>query len=82
LFSLLGRVNIVAVHDNGGGAAAVVTVLRDRIRKAMTAPDQVQRYAKRGLDIIASTPGQFAAHLASEPGRWASVVKQGRMRAA
>lgn len=74
--------NIVAVHDKRGGAAAVVTVLRDRIRKAMTAPDQVQRFAERGPDIIASTPGQFGAHLASEPGKWGSVVKQGGMRAA
>ena len=59
----------------------VVTLLNDRVRKVMTAPDQVQRLEERGLDVIASSPEQFAAHLAVELKKWGAVVKDRGMRA-
>jgi tripartite-type tricarboxylate transporter receptor subunit TctC len=60
---------------------AVVTLLSDRLKKAMAAPDQQKRFADRGLDIVASTPEEFAAHLAAEQKKWGRVIKERGMRA-
>jgi tripartite-type tricarboxylate transporter receptor subunit TctC len=59
----------------------IVVMLSDRIRKTMNAPDQMQRYRERGLDVIASTPDEFAAHLKSELQKWGSVIRERSMRA-
>jgi tripartite-type tricarboxylate transporter receptor subunit TctC len=59
----------------------IVLMLSDRIRKTMTAADQTQRYHERGLDVIASTPDEFAAHLRSEVQKWGRVIKERGMRA-
>lgn len=59
----------------------VMALLNERIRAAMTAPDQVKRLEDRGLDVIASTPEAFTAHLATEIKKWAVVVKERGMRA-
>jgi tripartite-type tricarboxylate transporter receptor subunit TctC len=59
----------------------IVLMLNDRIRKTMTAADQMQRYHERGLDVIASTPDEFAAHLRSEVQKWGRVIKERGMRA-
>ena len=47
----------------------------------MTAPDQMQRFHERGLDVIASTPEAFAAHLKKELEKWGRVIKERGMRA-
>lgn len=59
----------------------IVTLLNDRIRKTMTAPEQVQRFHDRGLDVIASTPDEFSAHLKKELEKWGTVIKERGMRA-
>jgi tripartite-type tricarboxylate transporter receptor subunit TctC len=59
----------------------VINVLSDGIRKAMTSSDQRRRLEDRGLDVIASTPEQFASHLARELKKWGAVVKERGMRA-
>lgn len=59
----------------------IVVMLSDRIRKTMTAPDRMQRYRERGLDVIASTPDEFAAHLKSELQKRGSVIRERGMRA-
>jgi len=64
-----------------GTPRAIVTMLNERIRKVMTAPDEVKRLEERGLDIIASTPEEFGAHLSSELKKWGTVVKERGMRA-
>jgi tripartite-type tricarboxylate transporter receptor subunit TctC len=60
---------------------AVIAVLNDRLKKAMTAPDQVKRFEERGLDIIASTPEEFSAHLQSEYKKWGRVIRERGMKA-
>ena len=60
---------------------AIVVLLSDGIKKTMTAPDRMQRYRERGLDVIASTPDEFAVHLKSELQRWGSVITERGMRA-
>ena len=60
---------------------AVIAVLNDRLKKAMTAPDQVKRFEERGLDIIASTPEEFSVHVQSEYKKWGRVIKERGMKA-
>ena len=64
-----------------GTPPTIVTLLSDRIRKTMTTPDQRQRYHERGLDVIASTPDEFAAHLRNELQKWGRVIRERGMRA-
>jgi len=47
----------------------------------MAAPDQAKRFADRGLDVIASTPEEFAAHVQSEYKKWGKVIKERGMKA-
>jgi tripartite-type tricarboxylate transporter receptor subunit TctC len=60
---------------------AIVALLNDRLKKAMAAPDQAKRFADRGLDVIASTPEEFSAHLAAEHKKWGRVIRERGMRA-
>ena len=41
----------------------------------------MERFAKEGAELVASSPAQFAAHIKSELARWARVVKDSGMRA-
>lgn len=60
---------------------AVVSVLSEKVRATLRTPEQTQRFADRGLDLLASTPDELAAHLASEIKRWGPVFKERGMRA-
>lgn len=64
-----------------GTPRAVVVLLNERLKKAMAAPDQMQRFAERGLDVIASSPEEFSAHLQSEYKKWGRVIRERGMRA-
>ncbi len=59
----------------------VVMLLNDRLKKTMAAPDQVRRFNDRGLDVIASTPEEFAAHLQSEYKKWGALIRERGMKA-
>ena len=59
----------------------IVALLNDRIRKTLTAPDQQKRFEARGLDVIASSPEEFAAHVLSEHRKWGRVIKERGMKA-
>jgi tripartite-type tricarboxylate transporter receptor subunit TctC len=59
----------------------IVALLNDRIRKTLTAPDQQKRFQARGLDVIASSPEEFAAHVLSEHKKWGRVIKERGMKA-
>ena len=59
----------------------VIAVLNERLKKTMAAPDQRKLFEERGLDIIASTPEEFAAHLQSEHKKWGRVIKERGMKA-
>ncbi len=64
-----------------GTPRAIVDTLNSSIRKALTAPDQVKFYEERGLTVIASTPEEAAAHLASEQKKWERVIKERGIKA-
>ena len=60
---------------------SVIAVLSDKIRTTLRAPEQVQRFADRGLDLVAGTPDELGAHLKSEVQKWGKVIKERGMRA-
>ena len=64
-----------------GTPAPVVAALNGHIVKAMRSPEVVKRVAQEGADIIAGSPGEFAAYVKSELQRWAAVVKAAGVRA-
>ena len=54
---------------------AIVAKLHDEIVRVLKMPDTRQRLASQGADVVASTPGEFAAYIKSETERWAKVIK-------
>jgi len=64
-----------------GTPRAVVTLLNERVRQTMTAPDQAKRFGDLGLDVVASTPEEFSAHLSRELKKWGPVIRERGMRA-
>lgn len=61
--------------------APVVALLSAAVRKVMTAPEQARRFNDVGVDVIASSPEEFAVHLKSEYQKWGRVIKERGMRA-
>ncbi len=64
-----------------GSPPAVLGVLSEKVRATLRAPEEIQRFSDRGLDVVASTPDELGAHLRSEIKRWGPVFKERGMRA-
>ncbi len=64
-----------------GTPRAITTLLNDRLRKILSAPEQVQQFSQKGIDIIASTPEDAAIHLKREMDKWSRVIKERDVRA-
>ena len=60
---------------------ALVDRLNRDIVKVLRDPVNQDRFASLGLDVIASTPAEFGADVASEVVRWAKVVKAANIKA-
>lgn len=58
-----------------------IAALNGHFRNALRAPEMTARFAREGVDIIASTPEQFGGHLRAELVKWAKVVKEGGFKA-
>lgn len=59
----------------------IVVLLNEQIKKVLTAPGQAQVWQERGLDVIASSPEEFAAHLDAEQKKWGRVIKERGIKA-
>ena len=64
-----------------GTPREIVALVNEQLRKTMGAPEQAKRFEDRGLDIIASSPGDFSAHLRSELEKWGRVIRERGMKA-
>ena len=64
-----------------GTPPAVVALLNDNIKRILLAPGAPKQYADRGLDVVASSPEEAAAHLQKEMNKWGKVIKERGMRA-
>lgn len=59
---------------------AIVASLSERIKKSLSVAENTKRFNEGGLDIIASTPDEFAAHLKKEAEKWGKVIKERGMK--
>jgi tripartite-type tricarboxylate transporter receptor subunit TctC len=64
-----------------GTPAALVNRLSADIRKALAAPDVVQRLASLGSEPGGNTPAEFAAYVKADHARWARVVQEVGLKA-
>ena len=55
-----------------GHATKLVAFLNEKVRVAMSAPDQVKRFQDRGLDVITNSPEEYVAYLRNEQQKWGS----------
>ncbi len=60
---------------------AIVMSLGEHIKKSLSTPENTKRFNDAGLDITASTPDEFAAHLKSEVEKWSKVIRERKMKA-
>jgi tripartite-type tricarboxylate transporter receptor subunit TctC len=58
-----------------GTPAAIVSRLQREVAKVMRSPDISEKLTSQGLDIVGSTPDEFAALIKAEIVKWAKVVK-------
>jgi len=63
-----------------GTPPAIIERLHSEIVKAVKSPEVAQRLAQDGTEAVASSPQEFAAHLASERRQWAEVAKRAHIR--
>src|SRR5262245_18137332 len=59
----------------------IIATLSEKVRAVMRTPDAVKRWQERGFDVVANTPEEAAAHLASEIKKWRVVFKEQNIRA-
>lgn len=60
---------------------AVIAKLNQEIVHILKTPEMKNRLTQDGADVIASTPHEFSAYLASETRKWEQVIKQAGIRA-
>jgi tripartite-type tricarboxylate transporter receptor subunit TctC len=68
-----------AVSWNGlaapaGTAPEIVSRIQSEVARVVQLPDIRDRFFKDGIEAVASTPAQFAAHIRSERAKWEKVV--------
>ena len=64
-----------------GTPPKLVALLNEKLRSAMSSPDQVKRFEDRGLDVVTNSPDEFAAYLKEEVKKWGKVIRERKMKA-
>jgi tripartite-type tricarboxylate transporter receptor subunit TctC len=59
-----------------GTPRAIVAKLHGKFVEALHQPEIKERLNAQGLDVVASTPEQFAAHIKAETDKYARVINQ------
>jgi tripartite-type tricarboxylate transporter receptor subunit TctC len=63
-----------------GTPAAIVSHLNQEVAHALREPDVTGRAVSLGLDLIASTPEQFAALQRDEIKKWGEVIRTANIK--
>ena len=63
-----------------GTPRAIVSLLNERLRETLASPDQSRLFEQMGLEIVASTPEEFAVHLKNELDKWGKVIRERHIR--
>ena len=58
-----------------GTPKPIIDKLNAEINKILQMPDVKEKFAAQGVDVIGSTPEQFAAHLQEQSAKWGKVVR-------
>lgn len=59
-----------------GTPKPIVNLLNEQLKKILTAPGEAKLWEERGLDVIASSPEEFATRLANEQKKWGEVIRK------
>jgi tripartite-type tricarboxylate transporter receptor subunit TctC len=59
-----------------GTPAPIVNLLNEQLKKILTSPAEAKRWQELGLDVIASSPADFATRLVSEQKKWGDVISK------
>lgn len=59
---------------------AVVNQISDAVRKSLRTPEAIKLWRDRGVEVVASTPDEAAAHLRKEVDKWRVVFKERGMK--
>jgi tripartite-type tricarboxylate transporter receptor subunit TctC len=60
---------------------SIIALLNERLKRLLTDPRDARLWRDRGLDVVAGTPEQFAAHLFSEQEKWGKVIRERGIKA-
>ena len=63
-----------------GTPTPIVNLLNEQLKKILTAPGEAKRWEELGLDVIASSPAEFAVRLADELKKWGDVIRKRGMK--
>ncbi|REM41309.1 tripartite tricarboxylate transporter substrate binding protein, partial [Mycobacterium tuberculosis] len=58
----------------------VVERLAAELRKVLAEPEVKRQLADQTVDVVASTPAQFAGTIASESAKWAKVIRTANIK--
>jgi tripartite-type tricarboxylate transporter receptor subunit TctC len=58
-----------------------IKLLNEHLRRALTAPDVVERVSKLGADVAAGTPEEFGAFMRAEDTKWGNLAKTAKLQA-
>jgi len=63
-----------------GTPAEIVALLNGKLKDVLHSPELSARFAQMGLDVIASSPGEFSAHLKKELEKWGKLIRERSIR--
>ena len=64
-----------------GTPRALIDEINEKVRGVLGPPEAVARWRERGVEVIAGTPDEAAAHLKKEVQKWRVVFKERGMKA-
>lgn len=57
-----------------------IKLLSEHVKRALDAPDVIERIAKLGAEVAPSTPEAFGAFMRTEDKKWGDLVKKADLR--
>lgn len=76
----LVAVNYYGLLAPGGTPPAVIDTLHREISRVVRSPDAQKAFAKAELEIVNSTPAEFADFIRKDSAKWTKVVREGKIK--
>jgi tripartite-type tricarboxylate transporter receptor subunit TctC len=74
-------VGIVGMFVVAKTPPAIVTRLNEEIVRVLRRPDVIERFRNSGVEVVGSTPEEFAAAMKADMAKWAKVIKEAGIHA-